>query len=958
MIRSLERGSRWLILSIAPTIVALSIQAAPYDGDIYTYRQPDGTTFDVRLYGDEFFAYQETVDGHLLIRDSDTSSFCYAKRSADGRQLLSTGIPVGKSSPPEMKRAQRLIPGAAMALSLPNRAAMGANSEGRRTRGAARDAKGTVTPLAPPAFTSTGERIGLVLMAAFPDRPDDVVLTRADVDAYCNDPNYTAFGNSSSVYTYFKVQSNGSLRYNNIVSTYFTAAQPRAYYTDINQNYTLRAKELVREGLEALDAQGFDFSQCDADGNLLIDGINLFYAGDRVNSWGEGIWPHQGGASWSGFSGHGLFAFYPYQITELGDTLKLGTFCHENGHMVCGFPDLYGYDDSAARLSRYSLMASSGTFHPGNIDAYLKWHAGWADVTDLTATHHQRCAVQVDRNHFYRYRNPTNPLEYFLFELRDETGYEGPTGGAVNSIHPTRGVVAYHALETGRNARSSIVTAYNPTNSYAEPYELLVIEANPIAAVTPWYDDPTPGRGDGYYIDGVTTLSSNTRPALAFWDSTGRNTPSALQVEVTSLRSNAMTFIVGQGPLTNAPTINLTVTSLVARTEFGTQAEPMTFGLFNTGTGTVDVTLHPAMPWLNVSQSNGTLSTACLLTEVTFDSDVLASGTHDTHINVFDSANTNTPAQTIPVRLTIDAETQLAVAPQSFTPTLASGDVFRDYIDISNSGGGLLNYTVDETLHWFGPDATNGNVRTEVDRIFFEITNNLTAGLHTGQVCIASLNDTNDTVIVSIVLQSLPPPQALLALQPPQIDAGTLHTNTSTPLSFSLHNAGTITLNGIATPGTGLQVTSNASYSIAAGDTQQVALAYTPATPGPQLETIVFSGGGGATGTVIALALGDADSDADGASDWSEYIAGTAWTNPSDVFAIGTYTLKGFSNDAVLSWPTVSGRWYTVLASTNINATTWAPLQTLAGTGSEASYTNTTATNAPHYIRLSVQPAP
>ena len=35
--------------------------------------------------------------------------------------------------------------------------------------------------------------------------------------------------------------------------------------------------------------------------------------------------------------------FADYQITDMGNRLTLGTFCHENGHMVCDFPDLYPY---------------------------------------------------------------------------------------------------------------------------------------------------------------------------------------------------------------------------------------------------------------------------------------------------------------------------------------------------------------------------------------------------------------------------------------------------------------------------------------------------------------------------------------------------------------------------------------------------------------------------------------
>ena len=30
-----------------------------------------------------------------------------------------------------------------------------------------------------------------------------------------------------------------------------------------------------------------------------------------------------------------------YQMTDMTDELSLGTFCHENGHLIGDFPDLY-----------------------------------------------------------------------------------------------------------------------------------------------------------------------------------------------------------------------------------------------------------------------------------------------------------------------------------------------------------------------------------------------------------------------------------------------------------------------------------------------------------------------------------------------------------------------------------------------------------------------------------------
>ena len=51
---------------------------------------------------------------------------------------------------------------------------------------------------------------------------------------------------------------------------------------------------------------------------------------------------------------------YRYQMTDMRDALLLRTFCHENGHMICDFPDLYDYGYESKGTGRYCLMSSSG----------------------------------------------------------------------------------------------------------------------------------------------------------------------------------------------------------------------------------------------------------------------------------------------------------------------------------------------------------------------------------------------------------------------------------------------------------------------------------------------------------------------------------------------------------------------------------------------------------------------
>ena len=51
-----------------------------------------------------------------------------------------------------------------------------------------------------------------------------------------------------------------------------------------------------------------------------------------------------------------------YQLSAMGDALSLGVYCHENGHMLCDFPDLY---DNAT--SRRGIGPTSISHHPAGI---------------------------------------------------------------------------------------------------------------------------------------------------------------------------------------------------------------------------------------------------------------------------------------------------------------------------------------------------------------------------------------------------------------------------------------------------------------------------------------------------------------------------------------------------------------------------------------------------------------
>lgn len=107
------------------------------------------------------------------------------------------------------------------------------------------------------------------------------------------------------------------------LTTYYRPKNPRSYYTNPKVEYIQRARELIKEAFDDLTAKGFDFSKLSTDNGGYIYAINVFYAGDADNNWGEGLWPHSHHLLTGYDLGNGARAM-DYQIPDIGSELSLG----------------------------------------------------------------------------------------------------------------------------------------------------------------------------------------------------------------------------------------------------------------------------------------------------------------------------------------------------------------------------------------------------------------------------------------------------------------------------------------------------------------------------------------------------------------------------------------------------------------------------------------------------------
>ena len=404
-------------------------------GETLILTQDNGPDVALVVFGDEFYARYETPEGYTAVYDTDLGLFCYAVL-LDGR-FASSGAPIGKQPPPGLRRHlkesgevhnekfnlryNRIMPPEDVAA-------------GHRLR-----TFGMAQGLLPGRRVSKGAVRGLTILVDFPDLQSTIPV--AEVEALLNGENYRGNGNFCSVREYFALMSSGKLDFRNRVIGPVRLSQKRDYY---------KTTLLVREALElAISAYGVDLSEFDSRREGIVDALNFLYAG-RTLYEGE-LWPHN---SYLEQRFGGIRTNF-YMLTSLGRQsvdLSIGTFCHENGHQLCRFPDLYDYGtrdgdfEKSQGIGRYCLMSSGNHLNSGRtpapVTAYYRYLVGWYDrLVNLNGGGDFE-ARQGDYGTLFKFETD-KPNEYFLLENRSRLGLDAHL--------PANGLAVYHCDTLGSN---------------------------------------------------------------------------------------------------------------------------------------------------------------------------------------------------------------------------------------------------------------------------------------------------------------------------------------------------------------------------------------------------------------------------------------------------------------------------------------------------------------------------
>ena len=511
----------------------MSIQ---FSGRTFTFTQPDGSEIQVRGWGDQNYAVFETLDGYTVTKNPATGFYEVAQLSADGNALEPAaasvrgsldGARAGAPRGLRVRHESALAKARESALRMSGRRCEQRREERRQQMRMIRAMAAAGGPLlAPPRRETVGDFVGLCLLIDFSDSP--ATISRDEVERFCNQAGYSGFGNHGSVFDFFHDNSIGRCQYTNIVAPYYRALRPKSYYTDPNIPQPQRAYELINEALTHHLAQGFDFTPLTVDNLGYVYATNVYYAGPVTNNWAEGLWPHAFHLGSPVVLGPGRQAF-DYQFTAMEAELTLGTFCHENGHMLCDYPDLYDYGYESSGVGAYCLMCAGGNVSekdPASVSAYLKRLSGWARIV-MPLEHNRTFTLGAGTNDCALYSR--SGREYFLIENRQKTGRD--------SALPGEGLAIWHVDEDGDNSHEEM--------SSANHYELSLVQADGLFQL-----ERSRGQigdaGDLYAGPGAR-FADDTAPHSKWWNGTSSNlaidqvSPAGPSVSFRCMLSNAVT---------------------------------------------------------------------------------------------------------------------------------------------------------------------------------------------------------------------------------------------------------------------------------------------------------------------------------------------------------------------------------------------------------------------------------
>ena len=562
-------------------------EAVPASPTIVTFTQPDGTTFRVRKWGDEWLHGVETEDGYSIVKDKRSGNWTYAVRDTAGRLTASDRV-VGRAAPPA-GAPKRLRPAPEILKQ-------------------AQRARVLLPRKAPPA---TGTANIPVLMINF----SDTSTTYSPANFQTSLFNTTG----RTMKTYYEEVSNDSFSVSagtSGVLGWYRAKNGHDYYgtndddgdpTDGDDQFQ---GALVTEAVLAADPS-VNFANYDADGDCYVDVVMIIHQGTGEDDSGNptDIWSQRWDLDSAEYKEHGgngsittndncpaggkmIVNDFTLQAERLstGEQMTVGVFAHEYGH-VLGIDDFYDRDYSSAGIGGWCLMAAgswAGTSVPGDspshMNPWIKAKLGWVTPYKVSGTLTNRTIEAAYRRpDFYQLMDGTPGAsgEYFLVENRYRAGFDAGL--------PSSGLAIWHVDERQTDNDNE---CYPPSNCSTTHYKVSLEQADGLWDLEKNHNSWN--ATDLWYSGNKTTFNASSTPNSNFYSGAASGT------SVTSISAPAvfmtatLTGIADITPPLPSPmtwatapyAASSTSISMTATTATETQHPPVWYSFYYLGSST------------------------------------------------------------------------------------------------------------------------------------------------------------------------------------------------------------------------------------------------------------------------------------------------------------------------------------------------------------------------------------